>query len=169
MEIKPVNPKGDQPWIFIGKTDAESPIIWPPDVESWLIGKDPDAGKEWNQRGKRWWQRMRWLGSITDSMDMNLSKLQEIVEDRRAWRAVVHGVTDSWTWVNNWTTTRVLNWGKFHKVCSRFLLESSHLWREGCFFLLGIGRASLTQGSYNLLQSKVRVFPVPTTSYIPLA
>ena len=118
---------------------------------------------------RRWQQRMRWLDSITNTMDMNLSKLQEIVEDRRAWRAVVHGVTDSWTWVNNWTTTRVLNWGKFHKVCSRFLLESSHLWREGCFFLLGIGRASLTQGSYNLLQSKVRVFPVPTTSYIPLA
>ena len=114
--------------------------------------------------------RMRRLDSITDSMDMNLSKLQEIVEDRRAWRAVVHGVTDSWTWVNDWTTTRVLNWGKFNRVCvSRFLLESSHLWRDGCFFLLGIGRASLTQGSYNLLQSKVRVFPVPTTSYIPLA
>ena len=102
-EIQPVNPKGNQSWIFIGRTDAESPIIWPPDVESWLIGKDPDAGKEWNQRGKRWWQRMRWLGSITDSMDMNLSKLQEIVEDRRAWCAV-HWPTNSQTWLSNWTS-----------------------------------------------------------------
>ena len=51
-EIKPVKPKGDQPWIFIGRTNAEAPIIWPPDAESWLIGKDPDAGKDWGQKEK---------------------------------------------------------------------------------------------------------------------
>ena len=90
-EIKPVNPKGNQPWIVIGRTDAkaEAPILWPPAVKSWLIGKDPDAGKDWR---KREWQRMRWLDSITDSLDMDLSKLQEIVEDRRAWHAAVHGL-----------------------------------------------------------------------------
>ena len=52
-EIKPVNPKGNQPWILIGRTDAEAPILWPPDVKSWLIGKDPDAGKDLRQKEKR--------------------------------------------------------------------------------------------------------------------
>ena len=67
-EIQPVHPKGNQPWIFIGRTDAEAeaPIHWPPDAKSWLIGKDPDAGKDWGQK-RRGWQRMRWLDSITDS------------------------------------------------------------------------------------------------------
>ena len=71
-EIQPVHPKGDQSWVFIGKTDveAETPILWPPDVKSWLTGKDPDAGKI-EGRG----QRMRRLDGITDSMDMGLSEL----------------------------------------------------------------------------------------------
>ena len=97
-EIKSVNPKGNQPWIFIGKSDAEAeaPILWPPDAKSRLIGKDPDAGKDWRQKEKRQ-QRVRWLGSITDSMDMNLSKLQEIGKAREAWHAAVHGVAKSQT------------------------------------------------------------------------
>ena len=73
-EIQPVNPKGNQPWIFIGRTDAEAetPILWPPDAKRWLIGKDPDSGKDWGQEEKgmtederRGWQRMRWLDGIT--------------------------------------------------------------------------------------------------------
>ena len=74
-EINSVNPKGNQPWIFIGRTDAEAPIIWPPDLKSWLMGKDPDTGKDWRQKEKGQ-QRMRWLDGITGSTDLNLSKVQ---------------------------------------------------------------------------------------------
>ena len=105
-EIKPVNSKGNQPWIFIGRTDAEAeaPILWPPDAKSWLIGKDPDAGKDWRQRRRRR-QRMRWLDGITHSMDTSLSKLREIVRHRRASCAVGHGITKSWTGLSDWIAT----------------------------------------------------------------
>ena len=99
--IKTVNPKGNQPWILIGRTDTEAPILWPPDVKSWLIGKDPEAGKDWGQKEK---EVGRGLDSIIDLMDMNLTKLLEIAEDR-VWRAVVHGVTKNQTWLRDWTTT----------------------------------------------------------------
>ena len=98
-EIKPVNPKGNQPWIFIGKAVAEAPTLWCKETTLWrrLLGKT--EGKRRRER-----QRMKWLGRITNSMDMNLSTLLEIVEDRGPWHATVHRVTDSWTWLSNLTT-----------------------------------------------------------------
>ena len=94
--VKPVNPKRNQPWMFIGRTDveAETSILWPPDAKSWLLGKDPDAGIDWRQEEKGQ-QRVRWLDNITNSIDMNLSKLWEMVKDRGAWYAGVHEVTQS--------------------------------------------------------------------------
>ena len=112
--IQPVHPKGDQSWVFTGMTDveAETPILWPPDAKTWLIWKDPDAGKDWGQ-ARRGWQRMRWLNGVTDSIDVGLGGLRELVIDREAWRPVVHRIAKSQTRLSNWTELSVLellNW-----------------------------------------------------------
>ena len=147
-EIKRVNRKGNQPWIFIERTDAkaETPVLWAPDVKSWLLGKDPDAGKNWRQKEKGQ-QRMRWLDSITDSVNMNLSKLQEIVKDRGACGAAVHGVSKNWTQLSDWTTERTTT------------MNNNRLWPRVSFssqlpqylILLGFLRRDIPTGGTSLM------------------
>ena len=106
LEIKPINSKGNQPWMFSGRTDAEdeTPILWPPYVKSWVKGKTLMLGRIEGRRRRRW-QRMRRLDGIINTVDMSLSKLQEIVKDGEACCVTVHGIAKSQTWLNNWTTT----------------------------------------------------------------
>ena len=109
-EIQPVHPKGDQSWVFIGRTDTEAkaPVLWPPDAKSWLILKDPDAGKDWKQEEK---------GTTEDEVvgwhhrpdGHEFDELQKLMMDREPLCAAIHGVAKSWTWLSDWSE---LNWSE---------------------------------------------------------
>ena len=103
-EIKPINPKGNQSWIFIRRTgaEAEAPILWPPDPKNWLIGKDPNAGKDWRQAEKGMTEDAM-VNGITDSMDMSLGRLRELVKNKEVWRAAVCEIAKSQTRLSDWT------------------------------------------------------------------
>ena len=103
-EIQPVYPKENQSWIFIGRTDAEAetPILWPPDAKNWLIGKDPDAGKDWRleEKGTTENEMVGWHHhpDVHDS-----EQVPGVGDEQGPWRAAVHGVTKSWTQLSDWT------------------------------------------------------------------
>ena len=116
-KTKPFNPKWNHPWTFTRRTvvEAEAPILWPPDMNSWFIGKDPGTGKK--SKRKRWQQRMRWLNGLTNSMNTNLGKLRGVVRNKEAWCVAVHGVTNSPTWLDDQTTAT--------SCITRFLINDS--------------------------------------------
>ena len=163
-EIKPVNPKGNQFCIFIRRSDAEAPKLWPPDVKSWLIRKDPDAGNDWRQEEKGMTED-EMVGCITDSMDMSLSKLREVVKDRVAWSASVHGVAKSRTGLSGWTRSARC-WPKKKKILKEgsnlvLMMEETHP-----FFVISSVQSLSHVQLCDPMDCSTPGFPVPTQTHV---
>ena len=162
-EIKPVHPKGNQPWRYTGKTDvkAEAPILWPPDAKRWLVGKDPDAGKDWRHKEK---------GTAEDEMVRQYHQLngheseqtRGIVKDREAWHATVHGIAKSHIWLSNWTITTAQRW-QIHVLKSLGPLIPSLYY----FPILASFLSTFSKGGFPLLMVmdyRVKMcFPLPSS------
>ena len=116
-EIKPFSPKGNQSWTFFERIDAEAPILWPPDTKSQLVGKVPDAGKDWGQKEKDVTEEEMVGRHHGLNWTRVWAKLHETVKDKEAWYAAIHRVTKSWTGYNNWTAKIKVN----KNICSQVL------------------------------------------------
>ena len=122
---QPVHHKGNQSWIFIGRTDAEAeaPILWSPDVKNWLIWKDPDAGKDWRQEEKGMAED-EMVGWHYQLINMSLSRFQKLVLDRETWCATVHGITKNWTQLSDWTELKDKWWNYLQRTLHTRSIQS---------------------------------------------
>ena len=146
--IKLVNPKGNKPWIFIGRTILKLKLRYFGHLmqRAGSLEKTPMLGKIWGKR-RRGRQRIRWLDGITDSVDVNLSKFQKTVKDKKAWHAAIHGVAKSWTWISDWTTVATVAWEETWKVLTALPREADIPLHSACCWLAAQG-VLIAKGSW---------------------